>query len=100
MYRGWEVLLNNGEILREDTTEWREVPKGKIKKLSLIHDAKRWDIENKEAYFIKNRASVVPGINSSFRIEKRYVGWYEGKDKIAYVVDEHTGDCQLKIINT
>ena len=99
MYRGWEALLEDGKILREDTTKWKDVPKNKIIKLSLIYDTKRWDIENKDSYFVKNRASVVPGINSSFRVEKRYVGWYEGKDKLAYVIDEFTGACELKIMN-
>ena len=100
MYRGWEVSLSDGKVLREHDIEWKKVPKSKIIKLSLIYDTKRWDIENKEAYFIKNRASVVPGVNSSFRIEKRYVGWYEGKDKLAYVIDENTGNCKLEIVNT
>ena len=98
MYRGWEVLLDDGTVIREDGMDWKKVPKNKIVKLSLIYDTKRWDIENKDAYFIKNRASVVPGINSSFQIEKRMVGWYEGKNKLAYVVDEWTGNCKLEVV--
>jgi len=99
MYRGWEVLLKDGTIIRENEVVWRKVPKNKIIKLSLIYDNKRWDIENKASYFVMNRASVVPGINSSFQIEKRMVGWYEGKDKLAYIIDELTGICNLKVIN-
>jgi len=99
MYRGWEVVLNNDRIIRENEMEWKKVPKNKIIKLSLIYDNKRWDIENKDAYFVKIRASVVPGVNSSFQIEKRMIGWYEGKDKLAYVIDEFTGVCNLKVIN-
>jgi len=98
MYRGWEVLLDDNTVIREDDMDWKKVPKNKIVKLSLIYDTKRWDIENKESYFIKYRASVVPGNNHSFQIEKRVVGWYEGKNKLAYVVDELSGNCKLEVI--
>jgi len=98
MYRGWAATLKDGRVLREDTVEWIDVPKRDIIKLSLIYDKKRWDIENKQAYFIKTRVSVVPGNNDSFRVEKRMVGWYEGKDKLAYVIDEHTGSCKIEVL--
>ena len=91
MARGWEVELIDGTMMYEASSEWRDVPKIKIKRLSLIFDARKWDLTNKQAYFIKNSASVVPGSQASFRIEKRGVGYYEGSTKVLYTVNESTG---------
>jgi len=92
MQRGWEVTLSNGEVLNETICEWREVPKLSIKKLSLLFDNRRWDLSDKAAYFVRNTASVVPGSQSSFRVEKRCIGYYEGNKKIFYSVNELTGE--------
>jgi hypothetical protein len=97
--RGWEVQLQNGDILREGQIEWKKVPKRYITRLSLFFDGRRWDLSGKEAYFIKYRASMVPGVKESFRIEKRTIGYYEGADKICYTVDEGTGEFKLEVIN-
>lgn len=91
MRRGWQVELKDGTIIKETQKSWKEIPKQQIKKLSLIFDGRRWDLEGKEAYFIRNTASMVPGINESFRIEKRAIGYYEGATKVFYTVDEFTG---------
>lgn len=99
MRRGWEVELNNGKIMREHDSSWRDVPKVKIKKLSLLFDGRRWDLSGKQAYFIKNRASVVPGIAESFRVERRCIGYYEGATKVCYMVDENTGKFEIKVID-
>lgn len=95
MRRGWEVVLIDGSIMNENNYAWREVPKRQIKQLSLLFDGRRWDLSGKEAYFIRNSASVVPGSQASFRIEKRCVGYYEGATKVYYVVDEHTGEFKM-----
>lgn len=98
---GWEAQLNSGKILREGQIEWRKVPKRAIVRLSLYHyGGKRWDLTDKEAYFVKYRASVVPGIQDSFRIERRTIGFYEGSNKICYHVDEHTGKFSVEVIDT
>ena len=98
---GWEAELDCGKILREGQIEWRKVPKKAIVRLSLYHyGGKRWDLIDKEAYFVKYRASVVPGIQNSFRVERRVVGYYEGSNKVCYCVDEQTGKFTLEVINT
>jgi len=100
MKRGWEVELSNGVILRESDLDWKKVPKNQIVRLSLFYDGRRWDLIDKEAYFVKYRASVVPGIQDSFRVERRTIGFYEGANKICYHVDEFTGKFSLEVINT
>ena len=96
MERGWEVELNDGTIYKEANCSWREIPKLQIKRLSLLFDGRRWDLTNKEAYFIRNSASVSPGGND-VRTEKRCIGYYEGKDKVHYIINEHTGEMKIKI---
>jgi len=99
-FRGWEVQLKNKTIIREGQMEWSKVPKKQIIRLSLFFDQNRhWDLTGKEAYFIKNRASVVPGVSESFRIERRTIGWYEGAKKICYNVDENTGKFTMEVID-
>lgn len=93
--RGWIVELLDGTIMSEDKYSWKEIPKIKIKKLSLLFDGRRWDLEDKQAYFIKNSASVVPGIQESFQIEKRTIGYYEGAEKVYYTVNEITGEFKI-----
>ena len=100
MRRGWEVELSNGSILRESDLDWRKVPKNQIVRLSLFYDGRQWDLTDKEAYFVKYRASMVPGIQESFRIERRTIGFYEGANKVCYHVDEATGKFSMEVINT
>lgn len=97
MRRGWQVLLDDGSILSEENTGWKDVPKAKIKKLSLLFDGRKWDLSGKQAYFVKNSASMVPGVPQSFRIERRCIGYYEGAKKINYIVDEATGNFYMKV---
>lgn len=97
MRRGWQVELEDGSLLREDITTWKDVPKAKIKKLSLIFDGRRWDLSDRQAYFVKNRASMVPGASQSFRIEQRCIGYYEGAKKVHYIVEEFTGKFYMKV---
>jgi hypothetical protein len=99
MRRYWEVELKDGTILREGQIEWKEVPKRAIIRLSLFYDGRRWDLIDKEAYFVKYRASMVPGIKESFRIERRTIGFYEGANKICYHVDENTGKFSMEVID-
>ena len=99
MTRGWLVELDDGKILSEENTEWKEVPKVKIKKLSLLFDGRRWDLFDKQAYFIRTSASMVPGVQESFRVEKRTIGYYEGAEKVSYTVNEATGEFKMSIDN-
>lgn len=100
MRRGWEVELFNGAILREGELDWKKVPKKQIVRLTLFYDGRQWDLMDKEAYFVKYRASVVPGIADSFRIERRTIGFYEGASKVCYHVEESTGRFSMEVINT
>lgn len=100
MKRGWEVELSNGVVLRESDLVWKKVPKNQIVRLSLFYDGRRWDLSGKEAYFVKYRASIVPGVAESFKIERRTIGFYEGSSKVCYHVDEATGKFDLEVINT
>ena len=99
MRRGWEVELFNGSILRESDLDWKKVPKNQIARLSLFYDGREWNLSGKEAYFVKYRASVVPGIQESFRVERRTIGFYEGAKKICYHVEESTGKFSLEVID-
>lgn len=99
MIRGWEVELNNGNIMKEIEYSWKEVPHIDIKRLTLHFDGRKWDLMGKQAYFVKNKASMVPGIKESFRVEERCVGYYEGAKKIHYIVDENTGKFSMKVVD-
>jgi hypothetical protein len=99
MQRGWEVELTNGVILKEGDLDWKKVPKNQIARLSLFYDQRRWDLTDKEAYFVKYRASMVPGIQDSFRIERRTIGFYEGAKKICYHVEEGSGKFSMEVID-
>lgn len=99
MKRGWEVELFNKVVLREGELDWKKVPKNQIARLSLFYDGRIWNLSGKEAYFVKYRASMVPGIQDSFRVERRTIGWYEGAKKICYHVEEATGKFSMEVID-
>ena len=97
--RYWEVELNTGLRLKEGQVEWREVPKHLIVRLSLFFDGRQWDLFGKEAYFVRYRASEIPGIPESFRLERRTIGFYEGSKKVSYNIDEFTGKLTLEVVD-
>ena len=99
MKRGWEVELFNNVILREGELDWKKVPKNQIARLSLFYDGRRWDLSGREAYFVKYRASMIPGIQDSFRIERRTIGYYEGAKKVCYHVEEASGKFSMEVID-
>lgn len=99
MRRGWEVQYKDGTIVNETQLPWRKVVKRNIHRLSLFFDGRRWDLIGKEAYFVENSASIVPGIQESFQIEKRKIGFYEGATKVYYIVDEFTGAFKMEVID-
>lgn len=98
--RYWQVELNNGTLINEDEMEWKDVPKKSIVRLTLYYDGRQWDLFGKEAYFVKYRASEIPGIPESFRLERRTVGFYEGSKKVSYNVDEFTGRFTLEVVDS
>ena len=97
---GWEVELKDGKIIKEGIMEWREVPKKEIHRLSLFHyGGRRWDLVEKQSYFVKKRGSEVPGFPESHMIESRSIGFYEGANKICYTVNERTGEFKMEVIS-
>jgi len=96
-FRGWEVEYADGTTIDEDKTVWQKIPKNGIIRLTLHYDGRRWDIVDKDVYYQKKHASVVPGMADSFRIESRSVGYYEGNNKVLYTVDEHTGKMNMEV---
>lgn len=98
MRRGWIVELENGTVLWECDTKWSDVPKNKIKSLTLIFEGRKWKIENKPAYIQKKRASIAPGEKIP-TIEQRIIGYYEGSSKIEYVVNEYTGNMFMRVLD-
>lgn len=97
MRRGWEVELKDGTTMSESNSRWKDVPNKDIVRLTLHYDGRRWDLTGKEAYFVKNRASIVPGVTASFRIERRSIGYYEGASKVCYTIDERTGSFSMSV---
>lgn len=96
-FRGWEAVYGDGTKINEDQAEWTDIPKDGIKRLTLHYDGRRWDLNDKAVYFQKKQASVVPGIQDSFRIESRSIGYYEATSKVMYTVNEHTGNMKMEV---
>ena len=97
MRRGWEVELADGTVLQETKVDWSKVPKNNIVRLTLRYDGREWNILGKEAYIQKKRGSMAPGDMSSFRVESRSIGYYEGGSKVWYTLNEHTGEMKVKV---
>jgi hypothetical protein len=96
MRRGWIVELYNGTQLWECDIDWHDVPKSQIKSLTLLFEGRKWHLENKQAYIQKKRGSASPG-DTDIRIEQRIIGYYEGSNKVEYVVDERTGNMIMRV---
>jgi len=95
--RGWEVEYKDGGVINEKQMDWKKLPKINMVRVTLHFDGRRWDIHNKIAYVQKKRASVVPGVQDSFRVESRSIGYYEGNKKVWYTVDEFTGQMKMEV---
>lgn len=95
--RYWEAEYYNGTVINENQMEWKKIPKVNMKRLTLCYDGRQWDLIEKQAYFQKKRASMVPGISESFQVETRSVGYFEGAQKITYTVNENTGIMKMTV---
>lgn len=96
-FKGWEVAYSDGLVINEDQADWKEIPKNNMIRLSLHFCGRQWDINGKEAYFQKKRASMIPGVPESFQVESRTIGYYEGQNKVMYTVDEFTGRMKMEV---
>ena len=104
MPKGWIVHYNDGTIITEYSLEgvqkdWREVPKVNIKSLSLKWYNRFWTISDKSAYLQKKRGWVIPtpGAEMEPNIEARFIGYWEGNNKVFYRVDELTGQMSMVV---
>lgn len=96
-FRGWVAEYADGTKISEDQTDWKDIPKVGIKRLTLHYDGRSWSMDNKLVYFQKKRASVIPNVPGSFRVEARTIGYYEDFNKVMYTVDEETGQMTMKV---
>jgi len=103
MPKGWVVHYEDGRIITEYdlqgvSREWRKIPKTGIKGLSLKWHNKHWTIHGKQAYLQKKRGWITPvaGVDQEANIEYRFIGYWEGNNKVFYRVEEATG--QMKMI--
>lgn len=98
--RYWEIEYEDGRIITEHQMDWKDTPKIHIKRLVLHYDGRQWAIDDKEIYFQRKRASVVPGVPESFQVESRSIGYYQDDHKILYTVDEGTGVMHMSVEGT
>ena len=104
MPRGWIVQYEDGTIITEYDRngvqrDWKGVPKRGIKCLSLKWHGKFWTIHSKEIYLQKKRGWITPvaGVEQEPNIQYRYIGYWEGNNKVFYQVDEHTGVMRMVV---
>ena len=103
MPRGWIVQYIDGRIITEydrngAQTEWCKVPKVGIKCIHLKWNTKHWTISGKEAYLQKKRGWVSPQPGpQETNIQYRYIGYWEGNNKVYYQVDEITGQMSMVV---
>lgn len=103
MPKGWIVQYEDGRIITEykdgKQIDWRTVPKVKIKTLSLKWHNRFWTLHGKEVYLQKKRGWIVPvaGVEMQPNIEYRFIGYWEGNNKVYYRVDERTGQMSMVV---
>ncbi len=102
MPKGWIIAYNDGSIITEydrdgNSREWRKLSKENIKYIALKWNNKNWTVFGREHYLQKKRGSVNPAIpgDQEPRVEYRYIGYWEGKNKVYYRVNELTGDMKI-----
>lgn len=95
--RGWVVEYFDDTTVNEDQIEWKFVKKHQIKTLKLWFDGRCWVLTGKEGYLQKKQASMIPGVQESFQVESRSIGYYEGGSKVWYTVNETNGVMKMHI---
>lgn len=103
MPKGWVVQYEDGTIITEydrngEQRDWRRVPKKGIKALSLKWNNKHWTIHGKETYIQKKRGWVNPALGTQEpNVQFRYIGYWEGNDRVFYRVEESTGNMNIEV---
>lgn len=104
MAKGWVIHYEDGRTLAEydkdgNQLEWRKASKQGIKSLSLKWFNKHWSIYGKRDYLQKKKGWITPvyGLEQEPVIQFRYIGYWEGNNKVFYRVDEATGDMKMVV---
>lgn len=104
MSKGWILQYEDGTIIteydkNEKQTDWREVPKKGIKSLSLKWNSKFWTLQGKEIYLQKKRGWISPvaGRDLEPNVQYRFIGFWEGNNKVYYRVHEQTGRMDMVV---
>jgi hypothetical protein len=98
---GWFVVYKDGTLVTEDELHWNEVRKGEIKVLGIKWHDKIWTIRDKTAWVQFKRGSVAfssTGVSYNVDCEERCIGYYEGKNKMVYRVNNRTGKMTPDVI--
>lgn len=102
MSKGWIIGYNDGKIITEydrngNSREWRTAPKVNIKYVALKWNNKHWTISGQTNYLQKKNGWVNPAIpgDQEANLQYRYIGYWEGRSKIYYRVDELTGEMKI-----
>lgn len=102
MAKGWIVHYEDGTIITEykdgQHMEWNKIPKKGIKSLSLKWHEKNWTLYGKENYIQKKRGWV-PWQSGELEptTQYRYIGYWEGNNKVLYRVDDKTGEMKMEV---
>lgn len=100
---GWFVMYKDGSVVTEKELKWPKVVKGQIEILGLKWHDKVWSIRGKTAWLQFKVGSVPFALNGLFFdsdifCEERCIGYYEGKNKIVYRVNNRTGRMRLGVL--
>jgi len=98
---GWFVVYKDGSLVTEDEVHWNKVRKGNIKILGLKWRDRIWSIRDKSAWVQFKRGSVsfsTTGVSHNVDCEERCIGYYEGKSKIIYRVNNRTGKMTPEVV--
>jgi len=96
-FRGWEIEYEDGSTIDEDQADWKAVSKNNIARLTLHFDGRQWNLPGKQNYIQKKNGSAIPGVQDSFRIESRSIGYYDSNTKVMYTVNENTGKMKMEV---
>jgi hypothetical protein len=96
-FRGWEIEYEDGSTIDEEQADWKNISKNNISVLTLHFDGRRWDLSGKQNYIQKKSGSAIPGVQGSFRIESRSIGYYDANTKVMYTVNENTGKMKMEV---
>jgi hypothetical protein len=92
MQKGWVAVYGDGKTIAfEDPGMWKKIPKKDMVRLVVKWFDRSWFVDQ-PPFLCGISGSVSPFIpGGDFQVESRYIGYYEGAQKIIYRVDEYSG---------